>query len=188
MKVLVLGGSKSGKSMFAQRLVRALAHGGPMLYWATMIPTDREDEERIAKHLSDRAGWGFETVECGRALQTALPLKEGASVLFDSVTALLANEMFLGKEPDASAPARALDDLIAVSGAADNFVCVCDDLFRDGSRYEDWTDEYVRGLGRICCGLAEQFDVVCEIEAGLVKLHKGALAPETLFEINGAVK
>ena len=67
MKILIVGGSKSGKSMAAQRIARMLAARGscPAYYWATMEPSDSEDEKRIARHLEARAGWGFETIECG---------------------------------------------------------------------------------------------------------------------------
>ena len=106
MKILLVGGSKSGKSGLAQRLCVRLAAGAPMIYWATMEPVDGEDRARIARHLDERAGWGFSTVECGRALERAA-LPERACVLFDSVTALLANEMFSGAQPDAAAPERA---------------------------------------------------------------------------------
>ena len=47
MNILLIGGSKSGKSHLAQELCRAL--GGPMIYWATMEPTDEEDRERIRR-------------------------------------------------------------------------------------------------------------------------------------------
>ena len=85
MKILLVGGSKSGKSGLAQRLCVRLAAGAPMIYWATMEPVDGEDRARIARHLDERAGWGFSTVECGRALERAA-LPERACVLFDSVT------------------------------------------------------------------------------------------------------
>ena len=42
------GGSKSGKSMLAQRIVRAMP--GPHYYVATMRPKDAEDDARIEKH------------------------------------------------------------------------------------------------------------------------------------------
>ena len=71
MKILLVGGSKSGKSGLAQRLCVRLAAGAPMIYWATMEPVDGEDRARIARHLDERAGWGFSTVECGRALERA---------------------------------------------------------------------------------------------------------------------
>ena len=69
MTYLLIGGSKSGKSHLAQQLCRSL--GGPLVYWATMEPVDGEDRARIARHLDERAGWGFSTVECGRALERA---------------------------------------------------------------------------------------------------------------------
>ena len=69
MNILLIGGSKSGKSHLAQELCRALS--GPMIYWATMEPTDEEDRERIRRHLLDRDGWGFETLEAARDLPAA---------------------------------------------------------------------------------------------------------------------
>lgn len=72
MRILLIGGSKSGKSTMGQRLTRTFAAGAPMYYWATMEPTDEEDLARIARHLKDREGWGFETIERGRDLLPAL--------------------------------------------------------------------------------------------------------------------
>ena len=44
-----------------------------------------------------------------------------------------------------------------------------------GEDYRDWTEVYVRGLADICQGLAAEFDVVCEMTAGLPHLWKGEL-------------
>ena len=104
MKILLLGGSKSGKSGLAQCLARNLAGTKALYYWATMEPSDAEDQARIRRHLRERAGWGFQTVEQGRDLPRALHGLDGSgTVLLDSVTALLANEMF-GPEVDLDAP------------------------------------------------------------------------------------
>ena len=175
MKILLVGGSKSGKSGLAQRLCRDLAAGAPMYYWATMEPTDAEDRARIARHLRDRDGWGFETVECGRKLDTAIPrLQPDGAVLFDSVTALLSNEMF-GAQLDADAPARAAAELLRLAGSVRHFICVCDDLFRDGRGYDAWTECYRAGLAGVCRRLAAEFDVVCEVTAGIPHCCKGRL-------------
>ena len=74
MRILLLGGSKSGKSMLGQRLTRQLADGGPMIYWATLEPRDTEDRAIVRRHLAERDGWGFGTLERGRALPEGLAL------------------------------------------------------------------------------------------------------------------
>lgn len=174
MRILLLGGSKSGKSGLAQRLCRDLAAGGVKYYWATMEPGDGEDLARVARHRADRADWGFETVEWGRDLDSAPPLPPEATVLFDSVTALLANEMF-GRSADFTAPARVEAALLRLSRSVRHFVCVSDELFREAGAYDLWTERYRAGLARICCGLADEFDVVCEVVAGLPHCWKGEL-------------
>ncbi len=70
MNVLISGGAKNGKSMYAQRLAKAMAEeaGRPLYYIATMIPGDEEDRARIRRHREERAGWGFATLERGRDL------------------------------------------------------------------------------------------------------------------------
>ena len=66
--------------MLGQRLTRQLADGGPMIYWATLEPRDTEDRAIVRRHLAERDGWGFGTLERGRALPEGLALvpREGA--------------------------------------------------------------------------------------------------------------
>ena len=69
--------------------------GSRPVYFATMIPHDSEDLERIEKHRADRKNLGFETIECGKNLsETIENMESGRVVLFDSLTALVANELF----------------------------------------------------------------------------------------------
>lgn len=172
MRILLIGGSKSGKSTMGQRLTRAFAAGAPMYYWATMEPTDEEDLARIARHLKDREGWGFETVERGRDLLPALErIDPAGAVLFDSITAQLACEMF-GETIDKTAPARAGEELLTVSRYPEHFICTCDDLWRGGGRFDEWTELYRAGLAQICRRLAAEFDVVCEMTAGVPHVWK----------------
>lgn len=65
MKILISGGAKNGKSMYAQKIAKAMSveYDVPLYYVATMEPTDEEDENRIKRHVQDRAGWGFTTIE-----------------------------------------------------------------------------------------------------------------------------
>ena len=63
MSTFISGGCKNGKSWYAQRAAQAA--GKPLYYVATMISTGEEDDKRIARHIQERDGWGFETLECG---------------------------------------------------------------------------------------------------------------------------
>ncbi|TSA48719.1 MAG: bifunctional adenosylcobinamide kinase/adenosylcobinamide-phosphate guanylyltransferase [Deltaproteobacteria bacterium] len=59
--ILITGGSRSGKSAFAQKTAEALP--GPRAYIATSPVIDPEMEERIRKHREARRGKGWETIE-----------------------------------------------------------------------------------------------------------------------------
>ena len=175
MLILLSGGSKSGKSMLAQELTRRLAHGGPMYYWAAMEPMDEEDLARIRRHRQERLGWGYETVEQGRNLEAAFSrVDPRGTVLFDSTTALLANEMFRASF-DEAAPERSLRSLLALGSHVRNVVYVSDHLYSDSGRYDLWTDRYRAGLGKMDRGLARACDAVAEVSAGIPILHKGEL-------------
>ena len=83
-KVLVLGGSRSGKSAHAEAL---LAHAPDVTYLATSVRTDDDAEwtARIAAHRARRpAGWT--TVETTAPSQ----LLRGGTILVDSVTTWVA--------------------------------------------------------------------------------------------------
>ena len=163
--------------MLGQRLTRQLADGGPMYYWATLEPRDGEDRAIVRRHLAERDGWGFETIEQGRQLPQALKwVSPAGTVLFDSITACLACQMFSAPEPDGEAPRRTAEELLVISRHPAHFVCVCDELWRDGVAYETWTETYRRGLAEICRTLAAEFDVVCELTAGLRPGMEGGVA------------
>lgn len=173
MKILILGGCKSGKSSIGQTLCCRLAKG-PLIYWATMEPGDEEDEVRVARHIEDRAGMGFETVEKGRnILEVSVPAE--STIMFDAVTALMANEMFGSGKVDETSGQRVRHDLEELSRRCANIVCVTDEMWRDGIVYDETTELYRRELAMVCRGLAESFDVVAEVRCGIVKCLKGSL-------------
>jgi adenosylcobinamide kinase/adenosylcobinamide-phosphate guanylyltransferase len=91
--VLVLGGARSGKSAYAERLVAA--SGLEAIYVATAAPGDTEMAERIAEHRK-RRGPAWRTVEAPVNLESALAEEagEGRAVLVDCLTLWLSNLMF----------------------------------------------------------------------------------------------
>lgn len=179
MMVLVVGGSKSGKSSLAQRLAVTLAGGGKLYYLATMRPRDAEDLARIARHREDRAGMGFETVEQGKNLPGCLSRTDKrGTFLLDSVTALLTNGFFppeLAYAPDDTAGQRVEAEILSLAGQVKHLVVVADDLFRDAERYDAATERYREALGGILRRLAERADTVVEMTMGNPVVHKGVL-------------
>ena len=177
MKIWITGGAGSGKSSLAQELAAALAAGEPLYYVATMVPRDEEDRRRIVRHLEDRAGMGFETIECPcRLTERIKPDSEGTYML-DSVTAMLANAMFGEREfvydPDAAQKVAA--DLRLFSERVKHFVAVSDSLCSDAALYDEMTDGYRRGLAFIERQMTAQCDTVIECAAGGAIVHKGKL-------------
>ena len=88
----ILGGARSGKSAYAERL--AAEQGGPVLYVATAQAWDDEMALRIANHRAQRpATWA--TIEAphavGPAIRTALQTQSPAVILLDCLTLLASN-------------------------------------------------------------------------------------------------
>ena len=84
--VVVLGGTRSGKSRFGRERAMVLAAGGPVTYVGTALPGDSELEDRIALHRRDRpADWT--TIEPGTELPAAVEAAAtGTTLLVDGLT------------------------------------------------------------------------------------------------------
>ncbi len=92
MTTLIIGGARSGKKRLRRKPVGGTASSARW-YVATMQPWDEECRVRIAKHRRARAGKGFETLECSRAL-AALRLPRRGSALLECLGNLAANELY----------------------------------------------------------------------------------------------
>ena len=172
MHSFISGGCKNGKSIYAQRL--AQAGGRPLYYVATMISTGEEDDQRIARHLQERDGWGFETLEQGRDILACLERADcGGSFLLDSVTALLSNEMFAPDGFNWDAPLKLADELEEFVGRVRSAVLVSDYIYADAQLFDEWTERYRRGLAYVDRRLAACCENVLEVSSGIVICHKG---------------
>ncbi|MBR4078579.1 MAG: bifunctional adenosylcobinamide kinase/adenosylcobinamide-phosphate guanylyltransferase [Christensenellaceae bacterium] len=175
MLIFLSGGAKNGKSTLAQDLSVSLCKNKKLYYLATMIPTDAEDDARIVRHISERDGLGFQTVEHGKKLAECKADAEG-TYLLDSVTALLANEMFLADgTADVSAAERVARELCDFADRVKNVVFVSDYIYGDGRIYDEFTEEYRKGLAQIDRVLAAKCDVVAEVMHGVPICYKGKL-------------
>jgi adenosylcobinamide kinase/adenosylcobinamide-phosphate guanylyltransferase len=97
--VLVIGGARSGKSAFAERLVTE--SGLDRVCLATAHASDKEMLKRIAEHRK-RRGAGWRTVEAQEQLEYTLTSEagEGKAVLVDCLTLWLSNIMNAGADPE----------------------------------------------------------------------------------------
>ncbi len=179
MNAFISGGAKNGKSTLAQNLAVKLADGGKHYYVATMISTGREDDERIRHHIADRAGLGFETVECFRNVLDCLEKADPeGTFLVDSVTALIQNALFPPEknyEMDLTGAERCARELIAFTGRVRNAVFVSDYIYSDGEAYTESTEQYRLCLAEIDRKLAAACDTVVEVCAGAYIVYKGEL-------------
>lgn len=176
MTVFISGGAKCGKSSLAQDMTVALANGGKRYYVATMIPTGEEDYDRIRRHIADREGMGFETVECFQnVMSVADPY---GTFLVDSVTSLIQNALFpveKNYEMDLDGASRCADELIRFAGTVRHAVFVSDYIYSDAERYSESTEMYRKCLADIDRRLAAACDTVIEVSAGQAIIHKGDL-------------
>lgn len=175
MFIFISGGCKNGKSTHAQRLTLKLAGESARFYIATMIPSDGEDTARIQRHIKERDGMGFTTVEAPFAIESIIPRLNapGSAALVDSVTALLSNEMFKDGVFDPGAPERVKKGLVALAESSPNAVMVSDYIYCDARRYDELTESYRRGLAYIDAALAARADGVIEVVSGIPVWRKG---------------
>lgn len=167
MHVFISGGCKNGKSFFAQEAAkrRAEEKSAPLYYVATMIPADEEDRARIRRHVREREGWGFITIEQGFDICGALKNADPSGVfVLDSVTALLSNEMFgLPGGVRTAAGEKVKDDLLEFARRTEDTIFVSDYLYADALQYDELTEGYRRALAGCDRALARVCGQVTEV-------------------------
>ncbi len=169
MFTVVIGGAASGKSEFAEEWAKSLS--GPRLYIATMQPFDDECRARIARHRAQRAGKGFDTLECYVDLASAAArVPSGSNALLECMSNLVANELY---RPDGHGANAALAGVEALLPRCANLTVVTNEVFSGGADYAGDTLSYLRELARVNRALARRADAVAEIVCGQVNFLKG---------------
>lgn len=165
MIVLVMGGSASGKSEWAETEAVKLAQNGPLCYLATLSPDGPGNDTIIRGHRKRREGKGFVTVEAERNIdRLQLREPEKTTVLLECLSNLLANEMFGGTERESvPVPEKVIGEVLSLSGKVKHLVIVSDLIFSDGISYEKETAEYMRNLGTVNAAILKEADRAAEI-------------------------
>ncbi len=170
---LIIGGAASGKSAFAERMVRQ--SGLAKVYVATAEARDEEMRAKIAEHRARRAGGGWRTIEAPLDLELALSRTEpGEVVLIDCITFWLTNQML--DEADLDEETDALIDVLDQVSLP--VVIVTNDVSGGIVPENAMARAFRAAQGRLNQRLAAQADLVVLITAGLPTLLKGG-PPET---------
>lgn len=173
MVVLVVGGSGSGKSAYAEELACTLAREGHTLkyYLATMQAFDEEGKQKVERHRALRRGKGFFTIEQPIQIENAFLLMEDGrkTVLLECVSNLTANEMFTEararkKEEVVESVIRGMEQL---TEKVTHLIIVSNNVFEDGMVYDQETMDYIDAIGKINQVLAAQAERVVEVVAGI---------------------
>lgn len=202
MMYLIIGGSGSGKSAYAEELLFSLPDAGKKYYIATMQVCDEESRRRVQKHRKQREGKRFDTIEQPVHVSGALTQMDAGkkSAMLECVSNLVANEMFakdiyaeniyaedmyaddcdvketgLKKSKKCSAEAVAnkiVDDIMKLHQPLQQLVIVSNNVFEDGVSYDEMTMEYIKTMGIVNQKLAAVADVVTEVVVGIPVMAK----------------
>ena len=171
MMTLIIGGSGSGKSAYAEDYTISLSEDRKKYYIATMQIYDEEGKRKVERHRMLRSGKGFSTIEqpidIGKAAEK---MEDGErTALLECISNLTANEMFLGEIPGTEEviTEKIVGGIAVLNREFTHLVIVSNNVFEDGNVYDKTTMAYIRAMGRINQKLAEMADEVVEVVVGI---------------------
>ena len=171
MMTLIIGGSGSGKSAYAEDYTISLSEDRKKYYIATMQIYDEEGKRKVERQRMLRGGKGFSTIEqpidIGKAAEK---MEDGErTALLECISNLTANEMFLGEIPGTEEviTEKIVGEIAVLNRELTHLVIVSNNVFEDGNVYDKTTMAYIRAMGRINQKLAEMADEVVEVVVGI---------------------
>ena len=168
---LIIGGSGSGKSAYAEDYMVSISEDRKKYYIATMQIYDEEGKRKVERHRMLRGGKGFSTIEqpvdIGKAAEKMEA--EDRTALLECVSNLTANEMFSGEVPgtEEAITEKIVGGIAVLNRELTHLVIVSNNVFEDGNVYDKTTMAYIRAMGRINQKLAEMADEVVEVVVGI---------------------
>ena len=196
MMVLVVGGSGSGKSSYAEKVTVSLAQESvkeitksentslsdfklniPKKYYLAMMQVfDDEGRKKVERHRNLRSGKGFFTIEQPTRISGALEKMEDGdrTVLLECISNLTANEMFSEKKTmtEIQVTENVIRDIKMLKEQTNHLVVVSNNVFEDGITYDETTTKYIRAMGKINQKLAALADRVVEVVEGIPVIIK----------------
>lgn len=174
MIIFVVGGSKSKKSDIGENIAEKIYDEGNLYYLASMKASDDDDINRILNHIESRKGHGYITIEKHRDIEDIdVDIEEVDTILLDSITSLLTNEMFTGGEFNPNVSEKISNEILNLSSRVKNIVVISDHISSDGIKYDEYTEIFRREMGKLNCLIAQFSDIVLESTFGNITVHKG---------------
>ena len=171
MMTVIIGGSGSGKSEYAENYTMELSHGRNQYYIATMKIFDKEGQAKAERHRALRKDKGFLTIEQPAAIQNALEKMESEekTALIECISNLVANEMFSEEVPktEQQVSVKIIKGIEILKEKLTHLVIVSNNVFEDGSVCDETTMAYIRAMGSINARLTAMADEVVEVVVGI---------------------
>lgn len=189
MLYLVTGGSGSGKSEYAEKVICELcenAGGGKKIYIATMIPYGEETRQKIERHRMMRAKKMFETEECymdlsGFSDRCMKSMEEPTYVLLECMSNLIANELFESDGTGENTFLAVTEGLQKLMDCCRDIVVVTNEVCSESGEDSAEMQRYKQILAAVNCWMAERAEKVVEVVYGtplVLRLGKKMLRTE----------
>ena len=176
MITLIIGGSGSGKSAYAEEEFSRLKNKGSKYYLATMKVYDKDGEKRVERHRQMRKNRGFHAIEQAENIEYAMKKMEGSdnAALLECMSNLVANEMYQEKIHTVREVTDKIKNGIEyLEKNLTHLMIVSNNVFEDGVLYDEMTMEYLHALDEINIWLASKAEKVTEVVVGIPVLCKG---------------
>jgi adenosylcobinamide kinase/adenosylcobinamide-phosphate guanylyltransferase len=161
-RALVLGGARSGKSAFAEKL--AASCEAPVMYVATASASDAEMAERIAHHRARRPTT-WRTLEASTAIASAVVgHADVRTVLVEDLTLLLSNHL---ERESVVAESRTLAEVQELLDLNANVILVSNEVGMGLVPMDSLGRAFRDALGRVNQGAAAACAEVYFVVAGL---------------------
>jgi adenosylcobinamide kinase / adenosylcobinamide-phosphate guanylyltransferase len=172
MLVFISGAVRSGKSTFAEQVVRKYVRkDGQAQYIATSIRMDDEMDERITHHREQRMQGNirWQTWEQPRNIHELTFRKEDV-VLLDCLTILTANELFYHVEDVFN---RIYEGITHIKEQCSTLIIVSNEIFSEGLPEGEMTRHYMKLLGKLHQQIVADADEAYVVVHGIARKMKG---------------
>jgi len=180
--ILIIGGARSGKSAYAEKLAAETSPAGRVLYVATAEARDDEMRTRIAKHRAQRpAGWRTVEAPIGAGRAAAEAVNDAEVILVDCLTLLTSNVVIAlpesamadAAQAEAAAMGEVKEILRAYHAGSETWIVVSNEVGLGIVPPTPLGRVYRDPLGRANQHLAAEADAVFFMAAGLPMKLKG---------------